>query len=165
MTTLVFGMVACGGAAQPRGSDAPTNATGATSATSATSGEVTAAPTVTGVPYSSASAAPPQPTPKRVDVYAGPFPPPLDAPCATPTADATAAARETFAEGTNRYQRGDYAVAAADFEQAYRIACNAHVVLYNLGKAHEAADQRSAAIARTRRSWIVRARPPIGRTR
>jgi predicted TPR repeat methyltransferase len=81
-----------------------------------------------------------------VVVYDGLWPPPLDAVCAEPTIGAREAARTIYAEGRQSFQNGDYAQAASSFEQAYRIACKAHKLLFDLGRAHEAAGDAKSAV-------------------
>jgi hypothetical protein len=96
------------------------------------------------------------------EAYAGAWPPPLDAPCATPSPDALATARAHSVDGVKAFDAMDFLRAIVEFQQSYRLACNAHKVLYDVARTQEQLGRYADAIA-SYELYLQRAQPDATR--
>jgi hypothetical protein len=126
-------------------------------ASSAATTEVSAKTTIASL-VASTTAPPGTEFPADVEAYDGAWPPPLDAPCAQPSPAALATARAHFVGGVKAFDDADYFRAIIEFQQSYRLACNAHKVLYDVARTQEQLGRTADAIA-SYELFLQRAQP------
>jgi hypothetical protein len=149
--SLATAIVSCADARPrpPQPSPKPATSSVSTSPTTSAAPATTTKPLENKPIASVASTSAPSATTTNADdeAYNGPWPPPLDAPCGSPSNAALDAARAHFVEGLRALDDDDALRAIVEFQQAYRLVCHGHSCLYNVARAEEEAGRIADAIA------------------